>query len=416
MNVDLIQRIKNNSITSGAFVKIRSFLYRKMVEELVPYRVEPIVEENESFRLNLVLPTFVSSYVYGGITSALKVFQRLSELLGFEQRIIIVGDEKFAEKTSYHLSGFSHNGKDRGIFFLAEDQRISVRKSDIFLFSSWITAYVFYPVHFWQKKTYGTKERKVIYLIQDYEPGFHPWSAVYMLAESTYHEGTDTIAVFNSKELRTYFENNGYRFCSEWAFSPELNHRLRELLLNNQSQERKKRIILYARPATPRNAFQLIYDGLKLWANRYDDAKNWEILALGDKFVDLPLPGNSIRFLGKLSLEEYGEIMLTSYAGISLMISPHPSYPPLEMSTFGVRTITNCFANKDLSSFNRNIISMKKYTPEDIADALETICREYGSVKAEPITTGDYIEGNDLERTMSGVAAEIAKRENKKID
>lgn len=42
--------------------------------------------------------------------------------------------------------------------------------------------------------------------------------------------------------------------------------------------------------------------------------------------------------------------MLDTYAGISLMSSPHPSYPPLEMSVFGIKVITNNYSNKDLSS------------------------------------------------------------------
>ena len=411
MNVNLIHSIKSNKLTAGAFVRLRAFLYKERVADLIPFSAEPYLDSNLNHRLNLVLPTFISSYVFGGITSALKVFQMLSEKLGYEQRIIIVGDEKYDEKATHKLHGFQHNGERNGLIFLSEKQSLPVRKNDIFLFSSWMTAYVFYPVHFWQKKTFGVSDRKAIYLIQDFEPGFEPWSAKYIMAESTYHNGNETIAVFNSNELQTYFRNNGYSFNSEWAFSPELNKCLREVLLSHKKVERKKRIILYARPATPRNAFQLIYDGLKIWAKRYEDAKNWEILALGDKFVDLPLYNNKIHFAGKLSLEKYGETMLSSYAGISLMISPHPSYPPLEMSTFGVRTITNCFANKDLSSFNNNIISLEQYTPRDIAETLETICKQFGTVQTSPVLTGDYIEGSDLERVMSGVALEIAEHE-----
>ena len=30
------------------------------------------------------------------------------------------------------------------------------------------------------------------------------------------------------------------------------------------------------------------------------------------------------------------------------MLSPHPSYPPLEMAEAGVTTITNCYGGKDL--------------------------------------------------------------------
>ena len=32
--------------------------------------------------------------------------------------------------------------------------------------------------------------------------------------------------------------------------------------------------------------------------------------------------------------------------GISLMESPHPSYPPIEMALFGVNVITNIYESK----------------------------------------------------------------------
>ena len=38
----------------------------------------------------------------------------------------------------------------------------------------------------------------------------------------------------------------------------------------------------------------------------------------------------------------------TSAIGISLMVSPHPSYPPLEMAHLGMLVLTNGFGAKDL--------------------------------------------------------------------
>jgi hypothetical protein len=67
--------------------------------------------------------------------------------------------------------------------------------------------------------------------------------------------------------------------------------------------------------------------------------------------------------------------MLRSTAvGLSLMCSPHPSYPPLEMAHFGVRTITNRFANKNLATSHDNIISVPDIAPETLAEALGQAC------------------------------------------
>jgi hypothetical protein len=56
--------------------------------------------------------------------------------------------------------------------------------------------------------------------------------------------------------------------------------------------------------------------------------------------------------------------------GLPLMPSPHPSYPPLEMAHFGVLTITNGYANKDLSSAHDNIISIRDIRPVTIAEVV----------------------------------------------
>ena len=44
------------------------------------------------------------------------------------------------------------------------------------------------------------------------------------------------------------------------------------------------------------------------------------------------------------------------------MLSPHPSYP-LEMAAYGMSTISNTFANKDLSRDFANVVSLREASP-----------------------------------------------------
>lgn len=81
--------------------------------------------------------------------------------------------------------------------------------------------------------------------------------------------------------------------------------------------------------------------------------------------------------VGKLSLGDYAQLLRTTAVGLSLMASPHPSYPPLEMAHFGLRVVTNGYANKDLSLSHSNISSVSEITPEVIADALADACRAF---------------------------------------
>lgn len=108
------------------------------------------------------------------------------------------------------------------------------------------------------------------------------------------------------------------------------------------------------------------------------DIEEWEILSAGEMHRTVALGnGKELTSVGKLSIEEYANMLEESYAGISLMCSPHPSYPPLEMSVFDVKTITNTYANKDLKEFNENIISLDNISPMNIAKHLVEICKSY---------------------------------------
>lgn len=126
------------------------------------------------------------------------------------------------------------------------------------------------------------------------------------------------------------------------------------------------------------------------------DIEDWTILSAGESHADVNLGNGAVlHSLGKLSLDEYAQVLLQTYAGISLMVSPHPSYPPLEMAAFGVKTITNCYANKDLSLFSSNISSLLSCNPISISNELIKICTAYnGIANLESVSVSEYIQGN----------------------
>ncbi len=401
MFYELKETLRKNRLTENVYTKLRTFRHKDRFLVFSESHVEPQIDRSMKCRLNLIVPVFTNSTVFGGVSTALQMFNLLADSLKCERRIIVTGIETFSKQT-YKVEGFKHNCDSKGIFFLSENRKILVRKHDIFLLTSWVTAYYFYPVFYWQRQMYQIVKNKVIYLIQDFEPGFYPWSAEYVLSESTYHHGEDTIAVFNSKELYQYIKKRKYSFDKELFFKPYLNPKLKECLLNRTIHtKRDKIIIFYGRPVDSRNAFGLIYSALMEWSKSYKDAKEWKIYSLGDKFDDIKLENNVIHFLGKLSLEDYANIMFSAYVGICLMVSPHPSYPPLEMSTFGVKTIVNRFEEKDLSSFNSNIISLLDYTPHSIANTLVNVCNQYVADSAPTIWNRDYIENSDFNNVIN---------------
>lgn len=64
------------------------------------------------------------------------------------------------------------------------------------------------------------------------------------------------------------------------------------------------------------------------------------------------------------------------------MVSPHPSYPPLEMANFGCITISNKYLNKDLRKRSNNILNLELFSASSVADAIEEAVSRYETNKA----------------------------------
>lgn len=406
--------LQTNKTTKGFYKFAKKIIHGQGFSVKSLNEIKCVRSENNKARLNIVLPTVNKYKIFGGIATALQIYEMLAEEMNADVRIIVNRKEKYNEKYSLYKEGYSYNtgeGSKQFVFLTDTNNVLSVRENDIFMCTSWDTAYCFESVLQWKRKVFPEAENKMIYLIQDYEPGFYAWSTQYMLADSTYRSTeTDVIAIFNSKQLYDFFVLNNYSFYKMLYFPPVLNRELEKYLrVAKETNKRKKNIIIYGRPNTERNAFSLIEHALYQWANTYENAGEWKIISLGETFEDIQLSDKvSIVCQGKVSLEEYAQTMLDSYIGVSLMVSPHPSYPPLEMTAFGVKTITNCFENKDLSGFSHNIISLERCTPEIICKKLIELCDQYPKQIAQIERDSDYVNNtNSLKNVIKEVASQF---------
>jgi hypothetical protein len=136
---------------------------------------------------------------------------------------------------------------------------------------------------------------------------------------------------------------------------------------------RSRTIVVYGRPGTPRNAFPAIVDGLRAWLAVSADASGWEFVSIGRSHPDIDLGGAFLRSMGKLDLHAYAALLRRAAIGVSLMISPHPSYPPLEMAHLGMLVLANRFGAKDLATWHSNIRTTDDISAEGFATALEAM-------------------------------------------
>jgi len=402
MNRTNIKRVlKRFDFVRGVFFKIREAVQSYDIPEIYEMNIRESMNNCE-MRINLVVPSVNQEHVFGGISTALTFFEFLKTEIKCDARIITVDAEvnqRSVLSKDYKLVSDVEDSIDKYqivSFANRKGKTIPVRKEDIFIATAWWTAYLIKEIIVKQADLYKQKMKPFIYLIQDFEPGFYSWSSNYLLSESTYGQDADVWAVFNSEELHDFFKNNHFHFRNQWFFHPVFNQKLKEILLNSGIKVIKKKIILiYGRPHTPRNAFEFIVEGLKRWSLRQKDAHEWEIYSAGEKHSDINLEnGVTVKSLGKMSLEEYAALLKASFVGISLMVSPHPSYPPLEMSVFGIKTITNVCYNKNLKYFNDNIINLEFNTPEALSLTLEQLCNGFVS-EAKLLTDNRFVRDDN---------------------
>ena len=251
----------------------------------------------------------------------------------------------------------------------AAEKPLRIGANDMFLATYWTTARAIACC------LEHTNIKEFFYLIQDFEPAFFPWSSNYALALDTY--GMNFRAIINEKSLADYFCRTGTgRFADPTfidrctVFQPAVDRRF---FYNEPAQKpRPRRLLVYARPG--RNLRGICYESLCLAAAHSVFDSNWEFLSIGGTgLAELELANNkSLRPAPWMSFIDYAGLMRSSDILLCLMLSPHTSYPTLEMVASGGITVTNTFATKTQETFQAlspNFI-VARPDPQSIAASL----------------------------------------------
>jgi hypothetical protein len=333
-------------------------------------------------RLNLVIPDLAAGEAFGGVMTGLDLFfalsAELSRRISIDLRVILTGAS--SDRPSPLLAQFaSRHGQpaaDVAVLPLhGPHADAHLRACDMFLTFNWSATLNMGRLAAAQAVHFDRSRMPIIYLIQEYEPHLLPFSSAQMLARDAY--SVERLwGIFNGASLHRYFARMGHRVERAMVFEPSINHRLRPFLADVRRAKRARQILVYGRPGIDRNCFPALVRGLRLWAERHPEFADWTVVSAGTKHRAVPLgDGRAMTSLGKLELEDYARLLLASSAGISLMASPHPSYPPLEMAHFGVRTVTNRYPDKAWTGAHPNILAVDSIDASSVSAALAEACR-----------------------------------------
>lgn len=382
----------------GLIQRMRDTVAPPPIDDIVlaEYRLQP--DRSPTSRLSLVLPLLQKGSDFGGTATGIDIFCRLFLALSATRPIdlrILVTDVVAETDTSIIISRAAKAGlaiaPEQIELVQSPEAQIAVRASEVFMTYNWWVTLNFAKLRDQQAAKFGNAPKPLVWLMQDYEPAFMAFSSGHMLARAAYDTSAPLWGVINSSNLANYMAAVGHEPARRFVFEPVIVDSLRPYLDQVASSARQRRVLVYGRPNVERNCFPALVRGLKRWVRDYPEFADWEVVSAGVPHDPVDLGGGRrLTSVGKLSLDDYAQMLLSCSAGVSLMASPHPSYPPLEMAHFGLRTVTNSYFCKDLTAFHPNILSVSSIAETELAAALAEACRRAAS-PPEPFANPDYI-------------------------
>jgi hypothetical protein len=259
---------------------------------------------------------------------------------------------------------------------------LAVGENDVFFATAWWT------VQMVKHALRVTRPQKFLYLIQEYEPGLYPWSTEHALALETY--SMDFYGLINERFLAQYLIDHKIgRFASPTfldrcvVFEPALDSKL-FFQDTEPAREGVRRLLFYARPNNAeRNLFELALYALRCAvASGIFADERWEMLFIGEQVPDIAFgEGLTVRSAGWLDYAGYAQLVRKSDIGLALMLSPHTSYPPLEMAACGGIAVTNVFGTKTAEALTKLSSNIVPVTPtlEGVVEGLTEAVRRVRS-------------------------------------
>jgi hypothetical protein len=243
--------------------------------------------------------------------------------------------------------------------------------------TEWSTAYPAYSDHCRAKR---------FYLVQDFEPWFYPLGTSSVLADDTYRMGFHAITAgcFLAAKLSAEYgmAADAFDFGCDSAYHLVDGAGVRD------------GIVFYARPETPRRAFELGIMALQLFAERHPDIT---IHFYGRRVGKVPFP---FRDHGLLHPSELNRLYNRCLAGLSLSMT-NVSLVPHEMLSAGCIPVVND-AEHNRIVLNNPFVRYARPTPHTLADALSEVVatRNFAALAASASASVSSASWEEAGRTV----------------
>jgi hypothetical protein len=306
--------------------------------------------------VRLVLAEFDPAQVFAGVHTALRAADGLAERLRLPLHIIVLSE---AIGTGRHDSILDavvgRLGRDRSRTSVLTREGLAqanTHPDDVWVATHWTTAH---PLHV-AARAGVINPARVVYLVQDHEPGFAALSTDRVTASGTYRAGFHLLV--NSEPVAAVLRAaEGVTVHAAAVFAPDLDlDRLAAIAAQRASGDPTARpvtVFFYGRPTKPRNLFALGIAALRVAALALPGMTvRW--VSAGEQHRDVDLGGgHRLESRGTLGWDEYFALLGECDVALALQASPHPSHPPLEAALSGALAVTNEVAGTRASLHSR---------------------------------------------------------------
>lgn len=335
---------------------------------------EVVVDSEALVRVNVLIPAFSIESISAGFFGVFNV-ALFAASCGFKVRLVLF--DNFYYDEDIFRGSLSKFPSFSDLFDRVEVEYIGDRKTPLIVspFDGTV-ATVWYSAYFAQKIQRATvNTRPFLYLIQDYESAFYPFSSLNALSDDTYRMSYNGLV--STKPLKDYI--TAFDSFSKGKFI-HFNNACSSILPDLETFKvnklnKKKRFVFYSRPAVNRNMFELAALSIITAFERgvFGNGSEWDFYGMGLGDVEVKVTENiSIIQLPRMSLKEYEEQMYTFDLCLSLMASPHPSIVPFDLSSAGALVVTNTFEVKNEEYFKdiSDLILVANPNVDSIVDKL----------------------------------------------
>jgi uncharacterized coiled-coil protein SlyX len=339
-------------------------------------------------RVTMVTDSISEGSVFGGVGTAMVLASTIARHTGAVLRVVTRTEPphaaNFAAVMAVH--GMPQPADVEFAFNpVGGSHELDVSDNELFLTTSWWTTSSFRKV---------VRPGQIIYLLQEDERMFYPSSDERLFCQETLADETIRFVV-NSRMLFDHLTEGddalpNLKARGTWfepAFPAAGNRHAAP-----GSPPAKRRFFFYARPNNLRNLYwhglQAILEGIE---EDILDPDAWDFHFAGRDLTALELPRGVRPVLHQnLPWADYVALTRTVDVGLSLMATPHPSYPPLDLALAGAVVVTNKYGHKtSLDRYSDAIICVDPTVPA-LKQGLAAAVRR--TADRQPASTRGHIE------------------------